>query len=269
MDLLSRLFRPKLEHLDHYLRRGQYRRAEAAVAAQLVRRPNDPELLRQLARVFEAAGRPQNALEVQRRLARAYVREGLHTRAIVLYKQLLSTAPDAVEIHAELAQLIELEGSTPDDLSEDDTRSHEIETSTLFTMFEPAALEELLTSTHLHRYQGGDVIVSEGEPGESLFLIVDGEVKVFIQGQDRKPIQLNRLGPGDLFGEVSVLLGKPRTATITACGDVSALEVIRTDVQRIASRHPRVLKVLKDFCDRRSQGAVETLIGRLQQPETL
>jgi small-conductance mechanosensitive channel/CRP-like cAMP-binding protein len=75
----------------------------------------------------------------------------------------------------------------------------------------------------------GEQIVRQGDPGQELYVIVDGEVAV--QADD---VEIARLGPGGFFGEMSLLTGEPRAATVVALGDVRALAVdpaaIRPDV---------------------------------------
>jgi len=87
---------------------------------------------------------------------------------------------------------------------------------------------------------------------------------VFTRSDDGGNLKLAELGPGDFFGEVSLLSGKPRTATITARTKVTAIELDRASVDRIAENHPEVMKVLEDFCERRAKDAVEAVMRRLR-----
>ncbi len=150
----------------------------------------------------------------------------------------------------------------PDAAAAQETK--EIQASALFASFHEEALEEILTSTSLRSYHEGDIIVTEGEEGSSLFLIVSGEVKVFTRGQRGEHLPLAELGAGDFFGEVSLLTGKPRTATITAKGPVIAIELHKNDVDRIAETHPEVTRILEDFYTRRAQETVEAVIRRMR-----
>jgi hypothetical protein len=67
---------------------------------------------------------------------------------------------------------------------------------------------------------GGDVLVREGEPGETFVILATGQVEVTIGGKE-----LNRLGPGAGFGEIALLRRSPRTATVTALTDVTGYAV--------------------------------------------
>ncbi|MDH3816911.1 MAG: cyclic nucleotide-binding domain-containing protein, partial [Acidobacteriota bacterium] len=140
----------------------------------------------------------------------------------------------------------------------------ELQASELFSSFEPEALVEIITSTELRSYNEGDIIVTEGEAGSSLFLVVGGSVKVFTRTEDGGNMPLAELGPGDFFGEVSLLTGRPRTATITASTEVTAIELDRANLDRIAEGHPEVGQVLEDFYERRAKDTVEAVIKRIR-----
>lgn len=323
--------------MDLYLAKKAYDKALSALRSELSRKPGDIQLLRRQGQIQELADDFGGAIETYLELAHEYILEGFHTRAIALYKRILEIDPTRQDILAELARLIDREGSaavpavavgekkkkgpsTPEEQSElteptidsaispprngdpsaaepvaatgdgavepsileirpavppadelpgaagsTGSQAKELAASSLFTLFDSAALEAVLTSTNLCSYQEGDIIVTEGEEGASLFLLVDGQVKVFTRGKRGEHIPLAELGPGDVFGEVSVLYGKPRTATITARSRISAIEVTKEDIDRIAADHPQVRQVLQEFCERRAQHAIETLIRRAQE----
>jgi putative ABC transport system ATP-binding protein len=75
-------------------------------------------------------------------------------------------------------------------------------------------------------FAAGETIIREGEPGEDFFLISDGEVEVI-----RSDHEVARLGPGDFFGEVALISGEPRNATVVAEGGVDAYALGKTDFQ--------------------------------------
>jgi CRP-like cAMP-binding protein len=117
-------------------------------------------------------------------------------------------------------------------------------------LFDDLSEEELLAVVHgleLSRYGPGDVVVTEGEPGESLFIVTTGAVKVFVRNPAGRDLEVGQLGEGDFFGEISSLSGRPRTATITAAAACELLELQRTQVDRIARTHPRIREMLEAF----------------------
>lgn len=276
--------RPTIDNLDRYLAQKEYSKALAAITAELRRRPGQLNLQLRRAEVLDQQGAREKAIEAYRAVAESQAREGFYARAIAVYKKILRLDPDQ-DVGAELAQLIEddqqsrrpvrrrpesessHEDAAPEAIggaAEFDQEVKELHASTLFSSFDREALKEIIDSTLLRSFCEGDIIVTEGEPGSSLFLIVSGGVKVFTRTDDGGHLPLAELGPGDFFGEVSLLTGKPRTATITAHTLVTAIELDRADVDRIAGSHPEVHKVLDDFCNRRAQETVEAVINRMR-----
>ena len=257
---------PKIEHLDLYLARKAYDKALAAIDGELEERPEDLLLRRRKADLLLQTDDTGGAIEVLRDLAQRYVQEGFHSRAVALYKEILELDPDRHTIHGELAALIEGESGepvlTPDRKDEDaESVARERAASSLFTLFDTDVLEDFLTSTNRRVFQDGDIIVTEGEEGSSLFLIVDGTVKIYTRGHRGEHVLLDELGPGAFFGEVSVLYGKPRTATITASSPITAIEVTKQEVDRISEEHPQVRSILERFCEERAQNAISVLVA--------
>lgn len=275
--------KPRIEELDRYLARKEYDKALQAVTNELKRNPAQFNLLLRQAEILGLAGDRDRAITLYRELAERYTKEGFYAKSIALYKKILRLEPSAEDVHEELARLIEEDTRTRLPLEqrlaamataerrskahatdpEQDQHLKELQASALFAAFEKEALQELLTSTTLRSYREGEVIVTEGEPGSSLFLMVSGTVQVFTRDEGTgEPVHLAQLGPGDFFGEVSLLTGKPRTATITADSQVMAIELARESVDRIAARHPEVRRILEEFCNRRAEEAVEAIIRR-------
>jgi CRP-like cAMP-binding protein len=117
-------------------------------------------------------------------------------------------------------------------------------------LFEDFSEEELLAFIHglkLLTSDPGDVIITEGEPGQSVFILTTGRVKVFVRGPDHRSVPLGALGEGSFFGEISTLSGRPRSATITAAAACEILELDRASLDAISASHPRVRSVLEAF----------------------
>ncbi len=102
-------------------------------------------------------------------------------------------------------------------------------------------------------YDPGTVILREGDPGSSLFLIVDGEIRVTKlqpSGEDKEVAVLNA---GEFFGEFALLADQKRHATITAVTRSTVLEIPKKTIQEIGKKHPSVLAVIKKFYRQRMQ----------------
>eukprot|EP01027_Heterolobosea_sp_BB2_P003885 GEZU01005849.1.p2 GENE.GEZU01005849.1~~GEZU01005849.1.p2 ORF type:complete len:417 (+),score=133.88 GEZU01005849.1:160-1410(+) len=91
-------------------------------------------------------------------------------------------------------------------------------------------------------FKDGEVIVRQGDPGYSFFIIVDGEVTVTQETPDRGPQQLATLGRGSIFGEMALLLNQPRAATVTAKGPVKCVKLDRKSFNRVLGPCEDILK---------------------------
>jgi CRP/FNR family transcriptional regulator, cyclic AMP receptor protein len=95
-------------------------------------------------------------------------------------------------------------------------------------------------------HKAGAVIAREGERGIGLFLILDGTCAVSIGGR-----QKGRLGPGQFFGEIALLDGGPRTATVAALTDVRLLGLTEWMFRGLLAEHPSIaLKTLESVAGR-------------------
>lgn len=92
--------------------------------------------------------------------------------------------------------------------------------------------EYLMAQSRSKRFKKNHPVVSQGEDGSAFFLILSGEVEVFVEAEDKRTL-LCRLGPGEFFGELALLTGGPRTASVVTTCD-SELAVIGTTAFRNA-----------------------------------
>jgi hypothetical protein len=101
----------------------------------------------------------------------------------------------------------------------------------------------------------GEVIVREGDPGESMFIVSTGEVRATIL-RDGRQAPVATMRDGDFFGEMAVLSGEPRTATVTAVKSTELLELSREHLSEICARHPHVeAKIRLAYDERVSRSA--------------
>ncbi len=134
--------------------------------------------------------------------------------------------------------------------------------SPLFSDFSSEELVEVIKGLELLTYEAGDVIVAEGAPGDSLFVLTTGTVKAFVKDPDGHYHKVREMYEGAFFGEVSILTGKPRSATITAATACELLALDRASLDEITERQPNVLTILKHFCEARYGSADEQQIRR-------
>ena len=85
----------------------------------------------------------------------------------------------------------------------------------LFSGLDRRELEQIAASMKERRFSAGDTVTEEGAGGAGFFVVEEGEAEVFVDGRPRGTIK-----PGDYFGEIALLTGSDRTATITAKSDM-------------------------------------------------
>jgi hypothetical protein len=101
----------------------------------------------------------------------------------------------------------------------------------------------------------GEVIVREGDPGDSMFIVSTGEVRATIL-RDGQQVPVATMRDGDFFGEMAVLSGEPRTATVTAVKSTELLELSREHLSEICARHPHVEAKIRLAYDERVSRSV-------------
>jgi len=126
----------------------------------------------------------------------------------------------------------------------------QIVVSPLFKDFSVEELVAVIAGLKLLTFDRGKVILREGEPGNSLYMLTSGKVKAFVK-KDGKQVPIAELEEGAFFGEMSILTGKPRTATIVATEASELLELDRTTLDSITQTHPHVWDVLQEFANQR------------------
>jgi tetratricopeptide (TPR) repeat protein len=290
--------RPRFELLDQYVFQREYTLALEAIAEEIKKRPENFNLLLRQAEILGMAGDRDKAISIYRKLAEHYATQGFYARAIAVTNKVLRLDPKRQDVTKELAQLIaaqqaaereaevKLKSAEKDGLEKlkhaeppppapvpapppepdpaEVQRERERAASRFFAEFPQGALEQLLYSAAVRSFDPGEVIVREGEPGTSFFLIEDGEVAVHTNDPSGKPLVLAELGAGEFFGEVAVLTGKPRTATIVATTPATVIEIAGEDLDRIVAEYPDVRTVMQHFYEQRARATVEAMVARMR-----
>jgi len=286
--VLDWLAKGKAAGLPDLLARKQFGKAVELARDQLKARPRDGRLRLQFADTLIAAGRGKEAVPFLRQMAEELAAEGFAAKAIAILKRVQKIDPGRVDIDRQLASLIadrtrqEATAARPapapstllefgmEEIGEGDPLagfepvvdpSVEIELEpeeppsarapALFPDFSNDELVAVMGGLQLIAYQTGALVVAQGEPGDSLFLVTTGTVKAWIRNREGRYVLVRRLGEGEFFGEISVLTGSPRTATVVAATPCELLELDRPTLDGITAKHPRVREVLQRFYEQR------------------
>lgn len=112
------------------------------------------------------------------------------------------------------------------------------------------ARNEIAALSKVWRYAKGESVVREGETGHELFIVVSGQVRVQIQ-QRGAAVEIARLGAGEFFGEMSLLTGEPRAATVVALEETEVVVVEHGAFQSAIEQDPTVLSQVSQELARR------------------
>ena len=127
----------------------------------------------------------------------------------------------------------------------------------------PAKRAELIARFGTDYRKTGDVIIKQGTEGPGLFLVVSGGVSV-TREVDAENIHVASLKSGDLFGEISLLMRKPSTATVTASQNTALLVLSRDEFTKVTSEFPEILKGAYDIAVER-EVKNNSILGQIYQ----
>ena len=114
----------------------------------------------------------------------------------------------------------------------------------IFGPLDPSALQTVAERLREVRLEKGDVLFREGEPGESLFVVSDGLLKVCVSSSGGDELVMRTLSAPDVFGELSVIDGEPRSTTIEAIQPSVVLELDRADLIDLLREQPALIDAL-------------------------
>jgi small-conductance mechanosensitive channel len=109
----------------------------------------------------------------------------------------------------------------------------------LFAALPPEQRRQVALAAPMAVYGSGETIVRQGEEGQSMFVVVSGSVSVVLEPSRD---EVARIGPGGYFGEMSLLTGEPRSATVLAKGDVVVVEIGADLFRRLGAAHPEAIE---------------------------
>jgi CRP-like cAMP-binding protein len=143
----------------------------------------------------------------------------------------------------------------------------------LFSPLGPEARRGLARAAAEHLFAGGEAIVRQGDRGSSMFVVLRGSVMVTLEPSSQ---HVATITSGGFFGEMSMLTGDPRSATVRAVDDVLALEIKAADMRGLAQSTPGLLEHISQVVSARRAGlaqaeatAAATAAEHAHAPQTL
>ena len=119
--------------------------------------------------------------------------------------------------------------------------------------------EELSGHAQVRHVRAGQPVIQAGEPGSSMYILCEGALEVLLDDGSGGSVHAAWLRPGDFFGEMSLLTGDPRSATVVANMDAVLYEIGRDALEPLLTRNPRIAEEICRIVDDRRAGNAETL----------
>lgn len=135
-----------------------------------------------------------------------------------------------------------------------------LERSPLFRGLSPPSLQRLASLAVQRKASAGEIVFSQGDPGDALYGVISGRIRISAAATDGREIYLNIMEPGDTFGEIALLDGGQRTASATATIASELVSVRREDFLGLLGHEPALALELLRLCGQRlrwTSGMVE------------
>ncbi len=245
------------ENAASLLAKKEYGRAVKLLSREHEKYPSNPRIRLQYADALLGAGSLADAVAQYDATAKYYEENGLTVQAIAVRKK-------ADKARAQVPDTPAAAAARPG--KSEPMFFRPVPKSPLFEVLSPDEREALVKEMELEQHEEGSVIIAEGDPGASMYIITSGEVKVYTRSTGASGnVYLAKLGEGDFFGEVSVLTGKPRTATITASQPTELLRLDKEKLDTALARYSGIRSVLDEFYKKRATHTVEAMIESLRK----
>ncbi|MDY7230071.1 cyclic nucleotide-binding domain-containing protein [Hyalangium rubrum] len=250
-------------HREKAARLAALDQVEAALAEyeQVVKAdPDDGVSHQHVGELRERLGRRAEAVDAYEEAALAWARGGHLLRAIVACKALLKLEPGHTRTQRSLADLYGWRG--PDKASHHGPATHSAEFELvpdghgpaagmpvvpLFSKLGREAFAAVVEQLDVRAFPPGHTVVKEGEPGASMFALVQGKVEVVRELQGGEKRKVGQLEEGAFFGELALISEGPRLASVVAMEPVVLLECTRAKLSPVVKRYPVVGQVVQAF----------------------
>jgi CRP/FNR family transcriptional regulator, cyclic AMP receptor protein len=126
-----------------------------------------------------------------------------------------------------------------------------LENVSLFAQIPPHFLEQLEKLSISRKYPKNTVLVTEGDDSTHLYVIRKGTASAYLNNDDGRQVNLNYMHDGDYFGELSLIDGKPRSASVITITDCEIMLVSKTNFHELLGQYPEFAMVLSTELTRR------------------
>ena len=128
-----------------------------------------------------------------------------------------------------------------------------------FSPLQETEREELAEDATMHVFNAGEMVIREGDPGRSVYIVLDGRVKVFTRDDGGNELPLATLAVGQFFGEMSLVSGKPRSSSVVALELSVLVELSYASMTKVIDQNLAVKEVLEEYYKVRKQDTLDKL----------
>ena len=128
----------------------------------------------------------------------------------------------------------------------------------LLASVEPHLLDAIAEEFEWFSLPGGQLLFSQGDPDDSLYVVLSGRLGAFLHGDEGGEILIRQMSAGETVGEMALLSGEPRSATVVALRDTELARLSKAAFTKLIDEHPKALRFITDL-----------LVRRLRQPPRL
>ena len=209
--------------------------------------PKDSGARLKLAELLLQLGHRQEAIRELQHSAVRYAAEGQTIQAIAACKLILGLDPAHEATQENLASLIAMRSAEERQREGSEAATPKPAPTPLFSRLPRDIFVALLGLLEMRQVPGGERIITEGERGSSLFILVQGTVRVVHTPENGSPRTLAELDEGSFFGEMGLISDAPRVASVVATRDCTLLEVTREMLTTLSARFPTLEQVVQQF----------------------
>ena len=232
------------EEAQRALSRGDWKKALESFQKHCAQEPGDLRSRLKVAELLEKLGKKKEAVQVFREVAEAYAQDGFLLQAISVNKMILRIDPSAKDVNDRLAQLYTEKAR--------ETRPYRpLPHIPLFSDLNEQELQSLLERVQSKTFPKNSLICREGQAGDSLYIIIQGEVAITKQTPRVKELWMCNLREGDFFGEFGFFTDQKRHANVKALTECEILEISKNELNKLIKTYPHIMEVLQNFFKQR------------------
>jgi transcriptional regulator with AAA-type ATPase domain len=140
----------------------------------------------------------------------------------------------------------------------------------IFTGFPPGTFEKIIPRIDQKTFSAGTMIIYRGDPGYSMFMILEGTVAITLKNNEGIEYTINTLGEGEVFGEMALMTGEPRSANVKALTDVCLAELYQDAFFELIVAHPKLNEnFLRMLVQRRAKTTIRWQFANLEREEII